>query len=192
MPIILNTAPINVKDSNGEYVSLNSFSANPVSRIKLQEETSIANLNATKIDILSTIETAIDNGEEKIEAAGNAAVADGEAAINNAKEAAIGAINSAASLEVPKMLVLNNIIYSGESITKYASEITENMYVISYSVNRPSAIADLEITCGNGSITISGSGDLLKNNNSVMLTLYLYPGQVITLNDVPSAQETES
>lgn len=165
MPIVLNTAPINVKDSDGNYVTLNSFSMDSLNSIKNQTENSLTEIEEGATNAVNTIEEAASEAIDNID---------------DAKEAGISDIRNAAALEVPKMLVIEEIEYSGSTITKYASEITENMYVINYFVNKPHIAPNLKITTSNGSITIEGD---IINNDNIKLTIFLFPCQITTLND---------
>ena len=165
MPIVLNTAPINVKDSDGNYVTLNSFSMDSLNSVKNQARNSITEINSATESKVADINTA------KTEAIN---------AIDAAEAGAISAIRSAAALEMPKMLVIDEITYTGTTMTKYASEITENMYVINYFVDKPHIAPNLKITTNNGSITIEGD---IINNDTIKLTIFLFPCQITTLND---------
>ena len=165
MSIVLNTAPINVKDSDGNYVTLNSFSMDSLNSVKNQARNSITEINSATESKVADINTA------KTEAIN---------AIDAAEAGAISAIRSAAALEMPKMLVIDEITYTGTTMTKYASEITENMYVINYFVDKPHIAPNLKITTNNGSITIEGD---IINNDTIKLTIFLFPCQITTLND---------
>ena len=176
MSIVLNTAPINVKDSDGNYVTLNSFSMDSLDNIRNQTFNSIAEINSATESKVADIDIAKTESISAIDTAETNTTS----AIDTATTEAISAIRSAAALEMPKMLVIDEITYTGTSMTKYASEITENMYVINYFVDKPHIAPNLKITTNNGSITIEGD---IINNDTIKLTIFLFPCQITTLNN---------
>ena len=181
MPIVLNTAPINVKDSDGNYVTLNSFSMDSLNNIKNQTRDSITEINSATESKVADIDTAkteaINAVNETINAIDEAVNDAVNEALNNESNGALKQIDDAKDIAISSLKLLKVEISayhnneSGSATSYNTAGMTEDMALVHYIIDDPaSLITDLNIITSNNAVIISGS-----TIKTISLILYFLP-----------------
>lgn len=195
MPIVLNTAPINVKDSDGNYVTLNSFSVESMASIESRKNAAITEINTTISGIDDIITESIDDALNNeltgalpvINSSKNNAISDINTTATNATTSATSQINIAKENAIDYLNTVNKVSrvnidgYKGPHQTITVAGITSDMILINYIVSDQSLLAsDLIITTSDDEINISGN--TINDTITVNLTLFFLPAGIVYPN----------